>query len=452
MDLQIRIAADRWGKVAIIFTCQSKVSRTDILILCALHTAQDQPAQHILFFCSFNSFKQLLQFFRMDLIPCTFQGITEIVQKCRQLLYFLRVRLVMRPVNKWYFQPEKVLRYRFICQQHKILNQFCCHISFMWQDIYRMPRFIQFNLTFLKIKIHCATVSSLFTDDLRQLLHLLKHWNKRLTGFDLLLVPILQNLLYPCITQSLIHTDHRFCNLIIHYGSGLIDCHKAAQCQPVLSCIQRTNTIWQCMWQHWDNPVHQIYACPSFLCFPVQCRIFLHIIGHIRNMHAQLIHSVFHGQRYRIIQIFCIFSIDRDHLYISQIQPARAVCFRNRIRHSLRLIQHTLFKLSRNTERLYDWKDIYARIITMPEYFHDLSLRISAFSAIIVNLTDYLMSIYRTTDCSCRDKNICRNLCIIRDHKSKTFTFLKGTHYLCDLMFQYRNDLRLLPPATWWRQ
>ena len=201
------------------------------------------------------------------------------------------------------------------------------------------------------------------------------------------------------------------------------------------------------MRQHRDHSVNKIYTCPSFLCFPVQCRIFLHIISHVRNMHAKPIHSFFHRQRYCIIQILCIFSVDRDHLYVSQIQSACAVCFRNRIRHSLRLIQHTLIKLSRNTERLYDRKDIYTRIITMPEYFHNPPFRISAFPAVITNLTDYLMPIYCASDRTCRDENICRNLRIIRNHESKAFTLFKGTYYLCDLMFQYRNDFRLLPSA-----
>ena len=143
----------------------------------------------------------------------------------------------MCPVNKRHFQPEKVLCHRFICQQHKILDQLSCHISFMWQDIYRMPAFIQFNLTFLKIKIHCTTVSSFPADDLRQLLHLLKHWHKCLTGFNLLRIVIFQYLPDTCIVQSLIHTDDCFRDLIVYYGSGRINCHKTAQCQPVLSCI-----------------------------------------------------------------------------------------------------------------------------------------------------------------------------------------------------------------------
>ena len=43
--------------------------------------------------------------------------------------------------------------------------------------------------------------------------------------------------------HSLIHIDHSLCNLIACNRSLFIQCHQAAQCQSVLSHIQRTNSV-----------------------------------------------------------------------------------------------------------------------------------------------------------------------------------------------------------------
>ena len=82
VDLQIRISADRRGKMTVIWGCQTKMPGADCGIFCLFHGAECQAADQCLLWCSINLCKQFLQFFRMDLVLPDLHRIAEIVDKC----------------------------------------------------------------------------------------------------------------------------------------------------------------------------------------------------------------------------------------------------------------------------------------------------------------------------------------------------------------------------------
>ena len=96
------------------------------------------------------------------------------------------------------------------------------------------------------------------------------------------------------------------------------------------------------MRQHRDNPVHQIHTGTALFGFSVQCRILLHIVGHIRNMDPQLVSAGALVKRniYRIIQIFGILTVNGNNHHITQIFSACHVSLADFICHTLRLIKH----------------------------------------------------------------------------------------------------------------
>ena len=110
--------------------------------------------------------------------------------------------------------------------------------------------------------------------------------------------------------------DHSLRDLMVNDVSFRVNGHDTAQCQTILPCIQRADSIGQSAGQHRNHPVHQIYTGSALQGFPVHGTFLLYIIGYICNMHTQYILVSFHGQRHGIIQIFGIFPINRHHLYI----------------------------------------------------------------------------------------------------------------------------------------
>ena len=129
---------------------------------------------------------------------------------------------------------------------------------------------------------------AVFAKQCRQFFHIFKHRNKFLVFFDFFCVLILQNFFHAGVRHTLIYPDHGLRDLAADHFAFLINVHQAAQCQAVTACIQRTDAIGKSPWKHRDHPVYQINAGAAFFCLPVQCTVFLDVIGHIRDMHAQM--------------------------------------------------------------------------------------------------------------------------------------------------------------------
>ena len=129
-----------------------------------------------------------------------------------------------------------MLCHRLVCRQHKILDQLRRVVSLMRVNRQRLAVFIQFDLAFRKIKIHRAALFSLLPKHLRKLRHLCKHRRFVAVCFPKGFVAV-QNFLHLRIAHALVHTDHRFHNLIIADISALVHFHQARQCQSVFPGI-----------------------------------------------------------------------------------------------------------------------------------------------------------------------------------------------------------------------
>ena len=238
VNLQIRIASDGRSKVTVILTRQPKMPCTLHGVLCLLHAPQRQTADQRLLIRVRNLFEKLLQLLGVDFLPRLLDMVAKISDKRRKLLYFIRVRLLVGSIDKRRLQPEKMLRHRLVGDQHKILNDFCRHISLVRPDLHRMPFVIQENLALRKIKVDGTALMPFPSEKSRQFLHLLKHRDKRLILLPLCLVLILQNLSDGSIRHSAIHPDHGFRDPVIRHLTLFVDRHQAAQSEPVHTLIQ----------------------------------------------------------------------------------------------------------------------------------------------------------------------------------------------------------------------
>ena len=186
------------------------------------------------------------------------------------------------------------------------------------------------------------------------------------------------------------------------------------------------------MRQHRDYPVCQINAGAALPRLTVQRAALLHIIRNVSNMHAEMPDtlSLIVGERNSVVQILGILAVDCHHIHCAQILSARTVRLGYRLCHALRLIENTLRKLQRKIMRVHDGQNIDARIVAMTNDLLYLSLRIFHLASVICQLHQHLMSVYRTLRPFLRDKNITRNLLVIRHHKSVISALLIGTYHL----------------------
>ena len=127
-----------------------------------------------------------------------------------------------------------------------------------------MPGLIQDYFTFGELKINCSPAAAPLSDYGRQISHIPEHRDKFFISGTFLRVFLFKNFCNTCVGHPAVHTDNAFSYAVIHHFSFMVYRHKAAQSKAVLSFIQRTDTIGQCMREHGDYPVHKIHAGASF--------------------------------------------------------------------------------------------------------------------------------------------------------------------------------------------
>ena len=110
-------------------------------------------------------------------------------------------------------------------------------------------------------------------------------------------------------------------------------------------------------------------------------------------MNPQMINSVFFCQRHRIIQILCIFSINRYRTKFCKIQTTITVSLLHMIRHTQCLIYYLLRKFRRNLVAFDNSQNICPRCIDATEIFCNTTFRLMRGISIIYDLCNYLVTI-----------------------------------------------------------
>ena len=202
------------------------------------------------------------------------------------------------------------------------------------------------------------------------------------------------------------------------------------------------------MGQHGDHTVRQVHARPPLERLPVQRTPLLHIVRHIRDMHAQPVILPFFHKGYRIIQVFRVFSVDRHHLPVPQVFSPRAVRLADRFSDP-----HSLFKDFLREFRLYphihhDRKDIRTRIIDMSDDLRDFPLRLHMLPAIGSQLHCHLMPGHRSHFLSGRDIDVVQIPLVIRADKTIIPAALIQSHYARDTVRDDAHDLTFPAPAV----
>ena len=183
------------------------------------------------------------------------------------------------------------------------------------------------------------------------------------------------------------------------------------------------------MRKHRDHTVYQINTGSAVFGFHIQRAVLLHIIAHVRDMNAEAVQISLFGQGNRIIEILCVLTVDRHHLPVPQIQASRHVRLTHLVRDIFNLTHDLWRKLHRNIIRFYERHDIHTRIIDMTDDLGHLSLRLLSVFSVIRDRHDHLMSGHGSHGTFFRDKDILRDLRIVRHYKAKCLIILIGSDH-----------------------
>ena len=228
MDLQIRIPADGGGEMAVILGRKPKMTCAFRSVFRLPHRAQRKPANQRLLRRVVYFFQKLLQLLGMDILLPHLHGIAKIVDKMAQAADFFRVWHVMGTVDKRDFLPEKILRHRFIGNQHKIFYYLSSHIPLIRLNLKGFPPLVQDNLRLWEIKIYRAPPPALLPQNSRELLHELKHRHQLSILCPLRLILVLKDFPHAGISHTAVNPYHGLSYLMVHHVPFLVNGHHTA--------------------------------------------------------------------------------------------------------------------------------------------------------------------------------------------------------------------------------
>ena len=228
VDLKIRISSDRRSKVAVILRCKSEMSAAFRSIFCLFHGTQGQAADLCLIGHSLNTFQNLLDLTRRDLLSGFLYVDSFIMKKHQKTFNLFRIRIFMSSVYKRIISGAVFLCNCFIGKKHKILNDPGCHIGLIRLHINSSSCSIQDDLTLRKIKINGTSCMPTTAQDPGKLFHQEKHRDQSFITFLRHIIGIFQNIFHICVTHTLIYTDHCFCDLMGNHLSFFINIHQTA--------------------------------------------------------------------------------------------------------------------------------------------------------------------------------------------------------------------------------
>ena len=134
----------------------------------------------------------------------------------------------MDTVYKRKLLPVKMLRHRFICRQHKILNQHIGKISLIRLYFERSAFGIQCDFALREIEVNGASLHSLFPKQHGKLLHGKKHGHQFLILFAGFFVIIHNDFSNIRISHAPVYPDDGLGYFIIRNIALFVNLHKTA--------------------------------------------------------------------------------------------------------------------------------------------------------------------------------------------------------------------------------
>ena len=136
-----------------------------------------------------------------------------------------------------------MLRHRFICQKHEILDQPGSRIALLRQDLRRTAVLIQPDPALREIKIHGSSPMSPLPDQAGKPGHVPEHGDQAFIAGRFLRVVLFQDRGHTSIGHPFLHPDHGRRNGIIRHLSLSVQRHQTAERQSVLPGIQGTDAV-----------------------------------------------------------------------------------------------------------------------------------------------------------------------------------------------------------------
>ena len=282
----------------------------------------------------------------------------------------------MGPVEEGQFLPEIVLRHRLIGQKHEILDNSGGRISLVSLNFQRFSLLIQHNLAFREIKVNGTPCMAFFPQNVRQLLHQKKHLCKLSVFRRHLGIVIRHNGIHRRVGHPAIRADDRFGNLMARHISLAVNLHQAAEGQPVLPLVERTDAVGKLVGQHGDHAIHQVHAGSTLEGFFIQRRGLLHIMADVRNVDSETIPVPGPLNADGVVQVLGLLAVYGNGRQISEILPSCPAVLLHLIGNLLQLVLYRPGEILRKIVGPDNRQNIYSRIVDMSQNLRDNAFRL----------------------------------------------------------------------------
>src|SRR5882724_7576160 len=206
----------------------------------------------------------------------------------------------------------KILRDAFVGGEHEFLDEAMRDIALRTGNAAHQALIIEFNDRFGKIEVNGAATFALAIENERQVFHAVKT-----DGQFRIALPdgriAFEYRVYIGVGHAFSGANHAFVEFVAGDFSLMVDLHDAGENQTLDMGAQTANIGGKLQWQHGHGAVGKINARTSQAGFSVKLRTGRDKMGHVGDVHLQLIVAIFQDtNEHGIVEVARRFAVDCD--------------------------------------------------------------------------------------------------------------------------------------------
>ena len=193
--------------------------------------------------------------------------------------------------------------------------------------------------------------------------------------------------------------DHGFRKAVCRYLAVFPDLHKAGERKLFRTFVERADSVAHIRRKHRKNPVREIHARAALVSIRIKRCSGLHIMAHIRNMHAKQppILELYKGDS--IVKVLCIRTIDGNSWQVPQILTPRNRIRIDRFVQAACLADRCFCKRFGQIQTANHGKDVRPCLILPAKHLGNFSHQRAAAVRILRNLCDNLIAMLCASCC-----------------------------------------------------
>ena len=327
MDGQIRVTTDGAGKVGVVLEDQTIVALGLFLVHSLGHAAEHSGVDDLLIGSAAHALEDGAQLLGGGHLFCKVVIDPAGLQQSVQTLQLLGIGLLVHTVDKGDLLDAGKVSRALVGQQHEFLDHGLALTGGALLDVDAVAVLVKDELDFTALNVHASALLAQAGTVAVQLLH----------GGQLsqnLVVLALELVVGTAGQQGVdlgVHAldtaaDDRLDKAVVGQVAVLVQTHQAGERQAQHALVQAADAVGQLLGQHGHHLVGIVHAGGTVEGFVVQLTAGLDVVGHIRNMHAQLKAALRRlGQADGVVDVLGLSAVDGEDGQSAQIHAALTV-------------------------------------------------------------------------------------------------------------------------------